>query len=140
MSRQAVIQSHLETLMQEILEVEELYVDDNGDVDVRTKVAGYTARICPSCDAPHIEVFSVLVRDIPADPGLYEALNDLNRGMSHARFFWANDCVILAGELLGRSADEDSLRCLCNEVAAMADEHAPRLAGIFGGTVREEEE
>lgn len=126
--------------MQQILEVDELYVDDNGDVDVSTQVAGYTVRVCPSCPSPHIEVYSVLVRDIEADPGLYEALNDLNRGLAHARAFWTSRRVILAGELLGSSADEDSLRCLCNEIAAVGDEHAPRLAEVFGGTLREESE
>ena len=139
-SRQAVIQSHLEALMQEILGVDELYVDDRGHVPVSTEVAGYTVRLCPSCDTPHIEVFSVAIEDVPADPGLYEALNDINRGLSHARIFWVDDRVIVAGELLGESADSRGLHCLCDEVARVADHHGPRLAETFGGTTGGEDE
>ena len=139
MSRQAVIQSHLEALMQQVLEVEELHVADNGSVHVTTDLGSYTVRVCPSCPEPHIEVFSVAVRDVAADPGLYEAVNDLNRVASHARLFWTGERVIVAGELLGASADVASLRCLCNEVAGLVDREAPKLAEVFGGVVGEED-
>ena len=126
--------------MQEMLEVEELKVSDHGRVLVSTEVGSYTARLCPSCDTPHIEVYSVAVRDVQVDPGLYEAINDLNRGMSHARVLWVDDRVIVAGELLGESADLRALRCLCDEVAHVTDHHGPRLAEIFGGKTGEEED
>lgn len=139
MSRQAVIQSHLEALMQQILGVDELKVGKRGNVLVSTEIGSYTVRICPGCDAPHIEVFSTIVRDVAADPGLYEALNDLNRGLSHARVFWVDDSIIAAGEMLGESADQAGLRCLCDEVANLADTQGPRLAEVFGGHAGEED-
>lgn len=139
MSRQAVIQSHLEALMQQVLEVEELHVADRGYVHVTTGEGSYTVRVCPTCSEPHIEVFGIAVRDVAADPGLFEAVNDLNRGASHARVFWTGDRVVVAGELLGASADVASLRCLCNEVAGLVDEHGPKLAEVFGGLVGEED-
>ncbi len=53
MSHQAVVHSHLEVLMQEYLEVEELRVALNGDIGVRTAESGYTARIRSDRGEPH---------------------------------------------------------------------------------------
>ncbi len=74
MSRQSVVQSHLEVLMQEYLEVEELRVAPNGDIAVRTKESGFTARIRSDRGEPHLEVYSVVLDEVEADPGLWEAL------------------------------------------------------------------
>lgn len=134
MSRTAVIQSHLEALMQQLLDVEELQVTPRGLIEVVTEKAAYTVRLCPSCDEPHIEAFSIPIRDVPADPGLFEALNGLNRGLAHCRVFWVGEQVIVAGELLGASADLEGLRCLCNEVAGVAGHEASELIETFGGT------
>lgn len=140
MSRSAVVQSHLEALMQQVLEVEELKVTDQGTINVSTEVAGYTARLRKNREEPHIEVYSVAISGIAADPGLFEALNDANRTLSHCRIFWeSEEQVVVAGELLGASADVASLACLCEEVAWVADHGGPRLAEIFGGRTGEED-
>jgi hypothetical protein len=139
-SRSAVVQSHLEALMQQVLEVEELRVTPEGYVNVRSDVSGYSVRLRPERDEPHIEVYSIAIREVEADPGLYEAINDVNRRLSHCRMFWCDDQVVLAGEILGASADVEALRCLCDEVAWVSDTHGPRLTKTFGGKTGEEED
>ena len=93
MSREAVVQSHLEVLMQEYLEVEELKVTDDGEVRVLADEASYQVRVRADRDEPHIEVFSVVLTEVEADPGLYEAMNEVNRSLGHSRMFWVRKQV-----------------------------------------------
>ena len=133
MTRLAVVQSHLEALMKSHLEAEELLVDDDGDVGVRTEKGGYTARVVDRGPEPHIEVFSVVLTDIDLDPGLLEAINDANRRITHSRMFWFDRRVVVAGEIVGSCAEEAGLACLCEEVARTTDRYGDELAGVFGG-------
>jgi len=132
-SRQAVVQSHLEVLMQEYLEVEELRVAPNGDIGVRTEESGFTARIRSDRGEPHLEVYSVVLDEVQADPGLWEALNGLNGGLTHCRVFWRDGAIVVAGELLGAFTALPSLECLIGEVVRIADEEAPQLHAVYGG-------
>jgi hypothetical protein len=140
LSRQTVVQSHLEALMQQVLEVKELRVTPAGYVNVSSDVNGYSVRLRSGREEPHIEVYSVAIREIASDPGLYEALNEINRKLSHTHVFWAEDQVVVAGEILGASADVAGLSCLCDEVVAVSDHHGPLLAETFGGKTGEEDE
>ena len=142
MSRQEVVQSHMEVLMANVLGVEQLIVAPDGEVAVSTELGSYSVRVRER-DEPHLEVYSVVLTDVDADPGLFEALNDINSRLSHCRAFWYRGRVVIAGELVGFAADEDSLSCLCTEVAHHVDTDGPQLASVFGGKTlaqREEEE
>ena len=136
MSKQDVIQSHIEVLMKEFLHVDELKVDDDGDIPVRHGSAVYYVRVIRRQQIrPHVEVFAVVVRDIDADPGLFEALNTINRRFSHVRAFWADRRVIFAGELVGETLELPDLGCICEEIAAAAHAEGPGLAQTYGGAV-----
>ena len=136
MSQKDVIQSHLEVLMEKHLETDDLKVGCNGDIRVSCQSGGYTARVkaYPHTE-PHIEVFSVMVDGVDADPGLFEAINDFNRRLSHARVFWADRQVVVAGELIGVTAEEADIDCLCEEIGSFVHAEGPGLAATFGGSV-----
>ena len=128
--------------MQEYLEVEELKVTDAGEINVRTEEASYTARVRKDRREPHLEVYSVVLVDVDADPGMFEALNGLNRSLTHCRIFWRDGSVVVAGELIGAVTEMPSLACLISEVVSTADDDAPQLQSVFGGktyAMREEE-
>lgn len=132
MTRHAVIQSHMEVLMQEVLGVDELIVSPDAEVVVSSGDGSYAVRLREG-EEPHIEVYSVVLTAVDADPGLFEALNDLNRRLAHCRAFWHRGQVVLAGELVGVSTTAADLACLCNEVAHHVETDGPELAGVFGG-------
>lgn len=136
MSDTDVIQSHLEVLMSQHLETDDLQVDCDGDIGVHEGSACYVARVKQyGHNLPHIEVYSVVVDGVDADPGLYEALNEVNRKLTHTRAFWTNRKVVVAGEIVGSSAELEDLECLCGEIAGLANEEGPKLAATFGGAV-----
>ena len=129
------MQSHIEVLMQRYLESDHLCVDSDGDIPVRHGNIVYTVRLAKhEQPEPHVEAYAILVSDVDADPGLYEALNSINRRLSHARAFWADRKVVLAGELVGVGLELQALACLCDEIALAANHEAPVLANTFGGT------
>ena len=137
MSKKDAIQSHIEVLMQQYLQSDELQVDCDGDIPVRHNTAVYTVRLAPrdtACE-PHVEVYAVVVADVDADPGLYEALNSINRKLSHARAFWVDRKVVMASELVGPSVDLPTLACVCDEISIAAHVEGPTLANTFGGRV-----
>lgn len=133
MSRQAVVQSHLEVLMQQYLEVEELKVDEDAEILVSCGSAAYVARVREDRPEPHIEIYSVVLSEVDNDPGLLEALNEINRTLGHARVFWHRNNVVLAGEMIGVSTTPADLACLCEEIAHRADVDGPALSAVFGG-------
>ena len=136
MSKQDVIQSHLEVLMSEHLETDELIVNHDGEIGIAERSARVVARVKTyNHNDPHIEIYSIMVDGVDADPGLYEALNDINRRLSHARAFWVDSKVVVAGELAGAAASRDDIDCLCNEVGSCAVSEGPKLAATFGGEV-----
>lgn len=127
--------------MQEYLEVEVLKVTDDGEVRVLADEASYQVRVREDRDEPHIEVFSVVLTEIEADPGLYEAMNEVNRALGHSRIFWVRKQVVVAGELVGASAEQTGLACLIDEVARTANRCGSELGGVFGGkTMKQREE
>lgn len=140
MSVHEVVQSHLECLMQEMLEVDELKVRSNGDIGVSTESGGYTVRVLKRGPNPHIEVYSILLTEIDKDPGLLEKLNDLNAGLSHLRVFWSERRVVAAGELVGTTAEGDGLSCVCDELAHFIDHHAEEIKAVFGGLLLNDRE
>ncbi len=134
MTRQDVVQSHLETLMERYLGTDDLQIDEDGGIPVAYRSAVYRVRVLPG-EKPHVDITAAMISDIDPDPGLYEALNELNSRLSHARAFWDGGVVVLAAELVGLGMDVDDLECTCGEIAVTAHRQGPRLAKTFGGTV-----
>jgi hypothetical protein len=126
--------------MQEWLETDDLCVNDNGSIGVSTPNGGYYARIRERGEGPHIEVYSVLLTEIDKDPGLLEKLNDMNGRLSHTRVFWVDSNVVVAGEIVGATAEIDGLSCLCDEVGGMVVHCAEDIRSVFGGLLHHERE
>ena len=136
MSKRDVVQSHVEVLMAQMLETDDLKINPCHEIPVFYRSAVYKVRVALSPQpATHVEVFAVALDEVDPDPGLYEALNTINRKLSHGRAFYAERKVVIAGELYGETLDLPQLRCTCDEVAAVADYEGPRLAAVFGGQV-----
>jgi hypothetical protein len=126
--------------MQEVLEADELMVRPDRQVGVSTESGSFFARVLDEKDDPHIEVYSVILTEIDNDPGLLEKLNELNRGLCHSRVLWAHRYVVVAGELLGETAEVRALELLCKEVTRVVDGCAEEIKAVFGGLLENERE
>ncbi len=135
MVRPDVIASHVETLLEHMLDIDHVVPDTPGQWSVRNGTALYTVRV-KEADRPHVEVFSVAVDGVKPSKALYERINDFNARASHGRWFLEGDKVIVAGELVGETLDVEELTCTCSEVGYGADHGGQVLQGEFGGAVR----
>jgi hypothetical protein len=135
MVRPDVIASHVEALLERMLDTDHVVPDAPGQWSVRNGSALYTVRV-KDAERPHVEVFAVVVEGVRPTKALYERLNDYNARASHGRWFLEGDKVVVAGELVGETLDVEELTCTCSEVGYGADHGGQALQAEFGGIVR----
>jgi Putative bacterial sensory transduction regulator len=114
------------------LDVDELYVDDDGDIPIRAGSAVYYVTVLEG-DVPLVRVYSYLLRDVAATPPLYERLNRLNQSIVSARVFWQEGNIVAATEVVADGLDEHELAHACWAVGTLADWADDDLQRDFGG-------
>src|SRR5205823_1439105 len=134
-SKRDVVQSHVEALCERMLGTTDLKVNPQGEIPIRYGTAVYTVRVVPTQRGPHAEVCAIAVDDVDADPGLYEALNEVNRMASHFHAFWIDHKVVFASEFLGETLSVEEFECACEEIASAAHHEGLRLTKVYGGHV-----
>lgn len=135
MVRSDVIASHVETLLERMLDTKDLAQDRPGEWSIRNGTALYTVRVKDDVQHPHVEVYSIAVDGVKPTKALYERINQFNANASHSRWFLDGTRVIVAGELIGETLDPEELQCTCSEVALGADQGGQVLSEAFGGEV-----
>ena len=133
MAKYDVLQSHVEALLAEVLDVERVQVGDRREVPVEWEDVQIAVRLRVDGGHHHAEVFGFAVHQVGLDPGLLEELNTLNRRACRARVFWAYDSVVVAGEVDAERTSAQDLSELCGEVAGWVRNQGPRLAAKYGG-------
>lgn len=108
------------------LQVDELVVDEDGDIPVRAGDLLYYVTVIAG-DIPLVRVYSRVAQRVQAGPALYERLNALNRDAIGARVFWDKGDVVAATELVAGSLDVEELGQACRAVGILA-EQAPGRA------------
>lgn len=134
MGRLDRIRPYLEKLLREGFGIPDLTPDDDGDYPFRYRSAGYYVRLYNE-QAPTIQLFSVVVRDIKRSPKLLAELNELNAGMAFVRVYWVNLQVVVATELVAETLDAEELGNACNVIGRVADTIGPKLVADHGGHV-----
>jgi len=132
MVKREVIQNHVKTLLERMLDTHELRSTTDGEWPIRYKSALYNVRVKPG-DSPHVEAYAIALDGVKATKPLLETLNEINVNASHVRAFWIGDRVVVAGEAVGETLDHEELACLCDEVGALANDIGPALKARFGG-------
>lgn len=135
MTRVETVRAHVEALCREYLGVEQLVVDGDGDIPVRSGNTLYYVAVIDG-DVPLVRVYTHLLRGVDETPELLSRLNDVNRGIVSARVFWHERSVIGATEIVAESMDRDELEHACWTVEALRD-WAEDLESRFGGRRRE---
>jgi hypothetical protein len=124
--------------MKRVLGVDELHVDEDGDIPVRHGSAAVYVRALE--DPPTVVVYSPLVFDVTVTPALYEELNRLNGQTSFARFLLVGTTVMCSAEVFAHPFVADDVVHAYVIVSRLADEMDDDLAERFGGTVAFREE
>ncbi|GAC1330731.1 MAG: hypothetical protein NVSMB13_18880 [Mycobacteriales bacterium] len=64
MSKHDVVQSHVETLLEQKLEIDDLKVSPTGEIAIAYCSAAYSVRVLPAAGRPHVEVFARAVEEV----------------------------------------------------------------------------
>ena len=80
-----------------------------------------------------VAVFSTILSDVDESPGLFAALNDINRRICFARAFAVARSLVIATELPAVDITADQIAFACTQLAGLADHLDDVLHGRFGG-------
>jgi hypothetical protein len=134
MSKAEMVRAYTESLLEQILGIEKLEPDRDGDYPVRYQSALYYVRIVPGeHDNPVVQVFAVVLAETRSSPELFEELNQINCHLRFARAFWVRDQVLIESEIVGEAMSLVGFANACDTVAGAADYFGPRLTERFGG-------
>lgn len=111
--------------------------DADGDLPVSFKGADFYVRVVGQ-DAV-VQVFSVVLADVDADPELAVVLNAINTDLKFARIFHVAGQVLVEIDIWADDVDSVNFGDACFRIAAASDYFGHRLHEVFGGTMRFEE-
>jgi len=125
--------ARVRAVLKAFLEVDELVVDDDGDIPIRHGSAAVYVRVID--EPPTIMLFSPLVFGIEAGEAVLEEVNRLNNVTQFAHLCLAADAIVLSTELFGEPFVPDHLIDAYVVVSQLADELDDHLQEQFGGKV-----
>ncbi len=139
MSKIEMYRPYIEKICKEYLGLEELIVDDNGDIPIRLGSSRYIVRLI---DDPMdlVRVFAVAVYGATESPELYKELNRINSNIVSARIFYLEGNIVAVSETPAESCDKEDFAHLCWAVGTLADGVDQDLQKQFGGELAFKEE
>ncbi len=132
MGKAEVFKPFVEKTMKEVLGVDELVVDSDGDVPVRWGSAMFYVRVLDG-DTPLVRIFCPLVRNVKRTCKLLEFVNEINCKSVMTTVQWIDDDVLATTELRAESLDKDTLEFACNNMGYLADTFDDQIKEKFGG-------
>ncbi len=133
MSYEDMARSHVREMAREAFELQEVVVDEDGDLPFPYGTAIFYASVV--CSGQLVRVWSRAVGGLKITKSVLRELDAMNAGLVCARVFSRGDAVFVEGCLPVRSLTAEDLGRLCTEVGATADRLGSMLATVHGGTV-----
>lgn len=125
--------SHVKELVREAFELDEVVVDEDGDLPFPCGTAMFYVSVTKK--GRLVRVWSRAVFGIEVNKPVLREINEVNAGLTFARV-WAQDhAVMVEGCLPVESLQVRDMGRLCWEVGTTAGEVGPLLAAVHGGHV-----
>ena len=126
----------LDTSLREILGVDELNRDDDGDVAIRFGSAAAFVRLIEE-DFPSVHVFSPVVGGLTVNQEILEAVNDINLSIRFGRAVWESGLggVVVVVDLPSPMVTKENIAFACEHVGTVADYFDDQLQEKFGGSI-----
>jgi hypothetical protein len=130
----------VEKTVAEYLGLEEVILDSDGDIPIRTGSAMIYVRLFDVQSGPVFRVFSPVIRGVEKTPELLEKLNELNRGSVYARYFWLDQAVMCSLDYPADTLVAADVTTALNTLSWNADHYDDELKTHLGGSRMVEEE
>ncbi len=127
-----IARSHLESLIEELTGIPKAEPDRDDDYFISTQSSGFFARV-EGGEPATFRLFAVVVAEVEATAGLFEAINEINTRLNFLRAMYVNEQVLIEGDLLAMTASPQDFLEVCRRVAHASDHFGPDLLTRFGG-------
>jgi hypothetical protein len=129
---QVLLRSHVERCLQDIWDVPDLVIDDDGDYPYRRGTA--MCWVSPfDGPVPGVRVFAHAAYGLKPSAKLLREVNDLNVRSVWARVALLNGVVRVSAELHWAAVDRLALEQAARGVGEVADDIGALLATVYGG-------
>lgn len=107
--------------------------DSDGDYQLRQGSALYWVSAAEADDGLGlVQVFGVVLEDVPLSRKLLTAVNDINSGYLWIRCYWADGRLTIARDLAADTLTPELLSEACGRIGRIADEYDDRLKELVG--------
>ena len=129
---QVLLRSHVERCLQDIWDVPDLVIDDDGDYPYRRGTA--MCWVSPfDGPVPGVRVFAHAAYGLKPSAKLLREVNDLNVRSTWTRVAFQNGVVRVSAELHWAAVDRLALEQAARGVGEVADDIGALLATVYGG-------
>lgn len=128
-----MLRPYVEQKIAELLGVERVKVDAEGDIPIRAGSAVCFVRLLNGPTGPMVRIFSPLLGGVEGSPQLLAKLNQLNGAAPYVRFFHVEDAVYCALDLLADNVQREEIGNAINVISVHADQLDDLLKNEFGG-------
>jgi len=121
MSKIDLVSSHVETLLEQLLQTDHVQrCDDGGWTFCFGHSTTCRVRVLDRHD-PRVEVYAVAAEEMRPTKALLARLNDLNAEARRSRWFAADGMVVVTHEMVGETLEYEEFVATCREVATGAE-------------------
>lgn len=128
-----MLRPYIEQKVAEVLEVEKVKADPQGDIPIRAGSSVCVARLLDGPSGPMLRVFSPLLKGVDEGAELMSRLNELNVRAPYVRFFHAENVVYCAMDLLAENIQREEIDNAIAAISYHADHLDDLLQKEFGG-------
>lgn len=128
-----MLRPYVEQQVAEVLGVEKVQSDPQGDIPIRAGSSVCVARLMDGPSGPMFRVFSPLLRGVETSAELMSKLNELNVRAPYVRFFHAEDVVYCGMDLLADNIQREEIDNAIAAISYHADHLDDLLQKEFGG-------
>ncbi|WP_395106378.1 T3SS (YopN, CesT) and YbjN peptide-binding chaperone 1 [Actinomadura sp. SCN-SB] len=132
MASREMTMAYVEKILRNYLGVDDLVLDENGDVPIRRGSALYFVRVSRN-EPYHVVVNSTVLKGVEESLELYQELNKINATTYGVQAYFENGRVILSADMLADSLQPDELERACRSISSGADRYDDELQARFGG-------
>ena len=125
--------SHVKELVREVFELDEVVVDEDGDLPFPCGTAMLYLSVVRQ--GRLLRAWSRAVSGIPVNKPVLREINEANSGLTFARVHATTDAVWVEACLPMESLGVNELGALCTEVGHTADRLGSMLAAVYGGRI-----
>ena len=128
----------LEGCLSEILSVDEVRPDEDGDYPITDPATSVWARLNTKDGVATAHVFAVVATGVPSSDQLFEEVNSINQGERLAKLVWTGKTLMAEAHVLVSQLNPYHLNYVVRSVSNVADRYQSMLSAFFSDPQQQE--